>query len=229
MEWARVAKVVRRKSLYGDWRKAEQTLGQLNRRMTANINKATRINAVRLRDRIKEKIRDGDASWPAISGVTADVKGSSKPLIDTGDLMNSVSAVIVKPGYAFIGVPRTAGKVGTSVNAESMVNIAAVHEYGHPGIRPKRGRALAIPTCKEAVSAYRATGNVRAIKGLFKPKGRMVLMNQGGKVMFILTPKVTIPPRSFIGSTFAEYEHAMRMRYRQAAAAALRGKPYVAR
>ena len=39
---------------------------------------------------IKRKIKAGDSSWPPLADSTIEAKGSSRPLIDTGQFINSV-------------------------------------------------------------------------------------------------------------------------------------------
>lgn len=54
-------------------------------------------------------------------------KGSSNPLIDTGDLRNSVRAHVIDENTAFVGVKR--GKQHRK-GKEDTADIAAIHEFG---------------------------------------------------------------------------------------------------
>jgi len=212
------------KHLYGDWDKALGRLKNMNSLMAKNIRVATKENAIGLRDEIKRTIRDGRSEWPSLSGITVKVKGSSKPLIGHGDLMNSVTAQSLGSFGFFVGVPRA---VKNSEGVE-MVNIARVQEFGAK-IKPKVAKALTIPATREAqVLAHRNRG-VRNIPGLFRPKGTRVLARKGAKgfeVMFILMSQVEIPPRPFVGPTFEDNKDAMKKRWRRAAKDALQGRVY---
>ena len=54
------------------------------------------------------------------------MKGSSKPLVDQGDLIGSISVKSLTPFSAFVGIMKGAkGKKG-----QNLVNIGKVHEYG---------------------------------------------------------------------------------------------------
>jgi|Deesub1362B_J571_1020462.scaffolds.fasta_scaffold00499_29 phage gpG-like protein len=69
---------------------------------------------------VKEKITQGDPSWPPLRPETVKRKGSSKPLIDTGKLRTSITHK-VEEDKALIGI----------FSGEAL-NYAAVHEFGSP-------------------------------------------------------------------------------------------------
>jgi len=73
-----------------------------------------------LEGKIKEKITHGDPSWPSLKPETVKRKGSSKPLIDTGKLRNSITHKV--EGDAVL----------VGVFAEDVCVYAAVHEFGSP-------------------------------------------------------------------------------------------------
>lgn len=52
--------------------------------------RALDVMGVLIESDIKRKIRAGDSGWPPLSQKTIDAKGSSRPLIDTGQFINSV-------------------------------------------------------------------------------------------------------------------------------------------
>jgi len=52
--------------------------------------RALRQLAQFVEDKVKGKIHWGDGSWPALSEATIAKKGSSKPLVDTGQLLQSI-------------------------------------------------------------------------------------------------------------------------------------------
>lgn len=208
--------------LTGDWnkgRKVFKTLGDLTR---ANVKAATARNAVLVRDQVKRTIRNGRSEWPPLSPLTIGSKGSSKPLIDQNDLMQAVSSVRLGPLSFFVGVHRGKGAI---------VNIAAVHEFGAT-IKPRKAKALAIPTSRKAKELSRQHGGTRNIPGLFRPKGTKVLAISRGthfEIMFILSSQVVIPPRPFIEPSFADARHRMKREWEWAVISALRGKKYVRR
>ncbi len=69
----------------------------------------------------------GGQTFAPLSPVTIARKGSSKPLIDKGDLVGSITYQVINSDTVFIGVKK--GKE---------VNIAAVHEFGCTiGVTPK--------------------------------------------------------------------------------------------
>lgn len=75
-------------------------------RLRTEVCKATRVNGLLLRRLIRQKIRS--VVPPALSPMTAGVKGSSKPLVDRGDLWKSVTSSPQSWDKAFVGVLRTA-------------------------------------------------------------------------------------------------------------------------
>jgi len=116
------------RSLYGDWNKAKSRLRGMNRQMEKNMALATKHNAIMTRDEIKRKIRDTDPEWPPLKDSTIQRKGSSKPLINYGDLMNSIKDKVISSYRFFVGVVKgSKGKDG-----QDLVNVALVHEYGSP-------------------------------------------------------------------------------------------------
>ncbi len=112
--------------LYGDWDKALNRLRYINARMASNLDKATKRNALAVRDAMIQKFVTGDRSWPPLADATIARKGSSKPLIEHGDLMGSINVKPLPHGEFFVGVPRAA----RSKDGAELVNIGACHEFG---------------------------------------------------------------------------------------------------
>ena len=79
-----------------------------------------RLAGAFLEGKIKEKITLSDPDWPPLKPQTIKRKGSSKPLIDTGRLRNSIIHK-VEGDAALVGV----------FSREVLV-YAAVHEFGSP-------------------------------------------------------------------------------------------------
>lgn len=57
--------------------------------------KALSLLGLKIQSAIKKKITEGDPAWPALAQSTIDAKGSDKPLIDTGQLRNSIQYEVV--------------------------------------------------------------------------------------------------------------------------------------
>ena len=113
------------KMTYG-FDEAERRLTNMPSLMERNMDRATKRAAIFMRDSIKKNIRDGMPMWPRLLPATIARKGSSKPLIDHGDLMNSIDYVPDGSSRFFIGVPRNV----ENRDGQSLVNIGLVHEFG---------------------------------------------------------------------------------------------------
>jgi len=210
--------------LVGDWDKAQRRLSQMLSLMEKNIRAATKKNAQSLRDEIKRTIAQGRSEWPANAPLTIAAKGSSRPLVDHGDLMNSFKDIPLSPTMYFVGVPP--GKKNES--GIDMAGIAEVHEFGAV-IKPKSGQALAVPVSREAAQLARKHGSVRNIPGLFRPHGTKVLALKKGagfEIMFILMKETRIPPRPSLSTTFEDQKGRLKHRWTEAAKDAMRGHTY---
>lgn len=155
------------RGLYGEWEKAINRLANAGEMAERNIERATRRNSITLRDEMKKTINRGVPEWEPLSPKTIARKGSSKPLIDTADMRNSINERVIEPMLAFVGVPRGA----KNRKGGDLVRIAAVHVYG--------------------------------------------------------SKTQNIPPRDFILPAFNAVKDRIADRWRGAAAAALRGEPYL--
>jgi phage gpG-like protein len=106
------------------------------------LQQATIRNALFLVREIQRGIRNqapGGQAFAKLADSTIARKGSSKALIDTGFLINSITQKIMAD-KAFVGLLRgTVNKDG-----ESMVNIGAVMEYGAT-INHPNGATIIIP------------------------------------------------------------------------------------
>lgn len=130
-------------NLEGDWEKAKHLLtGNVGVRLTLALRQATIKNALFLVREIKLGIRNqapGGKTFVQLAQSTIDRKGSSKALIDTGFLMNSITQRIMKD-QAFVGLLRTA----QNKSGESLANIGAIMEYGATIEHPS-GATIIIP------------------------------------------------------------------------------------
>lgn len=132
---------------------------------------------------------------PAISPLTAAVRGSGKPLQDTGALMASIHS----------GADSKGGFVATSHEA------AAVNHFGAT-IKPKRAKKLWIPASAETRRLMRRysptpSGLIKALKAagyrLWTSKSGKAFMAQAPRekqpfVLFVLRSSVEIPARPFL-------------------------------
>lgn len=114
---------------FGDWDKVKGRLcNNPGARLAKAIRQATIQNALLLVREIKRGIvsqAPGDVPFAPLADSTIERKGSSKALIDTGFLLNSITQRILADS-AFVGLLR--GTVNQK--GEDMVNIGAIMEYG---------------------------------------------------------------------------------------------------
>jgi len=114
---------------FGEWEKAKQLLAQQpGARLALAIRQATLKAAILLVREIQRGIRSqapGGQPFAKLAESTIKQKGSSKALIDTGFLINSITHRILRD-QAFIGLLKTT----TYRDGESVANIGAVMEYG---------------------------------------------------------------------------------------------------
>jgi len=106
--------------LTGDWDKVSQIFNAA-RIKNALYGVAAKVGNYGASE-VKKGIRSGapgGQTFQALSEFTIQRKGSSKPLIDKGDLIGSITFEVVDDDSVAIGVKK--GNAG---------NIAAVHEYG---------------------------------------------------------------------------------------------------
>lgn len=129
--------------LFGDWEKARRLLAQQpGARLALAIRQATLKTAILLVREIQRGIRSqapGGQQFVKLADATIKRKGSSKALIDTGFLINSITHRILRD-QAFIGLLKTT----VSRDGESMANIGAVMEYGATITMPN-GTTIIIP------------------------------------------------------------------------------------
>ncbi len=128
---------------FGDWKKVEKLLtGNLAARFQIAVYKATVKNALLLVKERKKGIKSqapGGQAFVRLAESTIRKKGSSKALIDTGFLINSITQKILGD-KAFIGLLRTA----TNRSGDEIANIGAIMEYGAT-INHPNGGVIIIP------------------------------------------------------------------------------------
>lgn len=173
-------------------------LQRFQARAPSALRRAILQEANDLRGQMIKGIRDqapGGAMFKPLAASTIRMKrGKSKALINYADLIRSVNVTeigdIRTGGAAFVGVHRTArpkGKAGAARSAalgKSLVNIAAIHEYG--------SRPFQIPVTPRLRRFWFAMFK----KGIFKKplkKSRTVINHPG------------VPERPYIRPTFAAW------------------------
>lgn len=209
---------------YGQWEEANRRLKSLDKLVKNNIATALRYSAKDLVRKIKLKIRRGDIGWEQLSPITVKRKGGSKPLKDTGSLGEAIVSKYVNKFTYEVGIPKGA-KNSFGV---SMVTIAYIQEYGKV-IKPKKAKVMAIPLTNEAKQLQHQYKSARNIPGLFRLKGRKLLVRKKGATlepMFVLLDKVTVPPRSIFNSTFNKEKKSIINRLNIAADYAMQGRRY---
>jgi hypothetical protein len=105
-------------SRFGDWGKLKGIMRKYDRSIAKNCTVALMRAGLKLESIIKGRIIDGKGMSP-LHGFTVEEKGSSKPLIDDGDLLGSVGLRVLAKDAVFVGVHR---------KAEDGTDIAAIHE-----------------------------------------------------------------------------------------------------
>ena len=175
-------------------RLGSQSFSEPLKRCAVSVRAATKQNFSKSRG-------PNGQTWPPIKFPRPRGGGGQKPLRDTGLLMTSVTTKGAQGSIEQVG--DTSLRIGTNVDR------ATIHQYG--GIlRPKSGKALAIPLTRQAVNAGRP-GRMANLK-LVWPKGKShgwLVEEKGGRgksgrgantiMHWLLVPKATIPARPFLG------------------------------
>jgi phage gpG-like protein len=131
----------------GDWAKVERMFSGIGARFKANVEAATKKNGVLLKTLVIQRFEQQGPGWAAHKPAYAKrkaMRGREQILIDTGQLMGSISSVYVAYNEGFVGVQKGA----TSKGGQDMVNLAAVHEMGSPS-RNIPARPFLAPAAKE--------------------------------------------------------------------------------
>jgi hypothetical protein len=122
-------------ALTGDWGKADRMLGAMadHTRWHRAFEKAALKEAHRLRSLMVQAFQKSGpqgAKWPPLAMFTqilsrAQGRGDRRPLMNHGDLRNSIQ-VVKERDLIFVGTHRrTKGR-----NGEDLVNLAVIHNYG---------------------------------------------------------------------------------------------------
>jgi hypothetical protein len=188
----------------GDWDRLAKTLTVplLNKSIEKYSKVASNRAGLLVVREIKRQIRR--VTSPPNSVITSRRKGSSSPLMDSGDLFGAPTHVVLGPFVVWVGIP--AGKTNRETGI-SLATIARVLEGGEVGkpprdtyIRPKRAQALFVPLKKDV-----------------RPRQEGLVRGED----FILMGEVRIQPRPFIGPAVKKSEKAVMKIYETAVKAAI--------
>jgi hypothetical protein len=209
-------------TVVGDWQKTDRLLSTLDATAKHNLKVALKGCAELMRREIRKKLKHGDEKWADLAPVTARRKGKDSPLFDSGQLRDAITVLLFGKNIWWVGIPETA----KNRNGVSLAMIGNVLEHGKL-IKPRRVKHLIIPVTRQAAKLARTYGGALKIPGLFRPRGKNVLVKKVGKaglrVLFILVKKIRIPKRSFIESTFKEQKNKIVDRIDAALVAATKG------
>jgi hypothetical protein len=209
----------------GDWKEAHKRLSKFERLILSNLSVALRFSSRELVRKLRGKIKRGDIGWEPLAPLTETRKGNDLPWKDSGALYNSIKSKRINRLKYFTGISDEAkNKYGTPLGI-----IAQVQEFGKV-ITPTKGKYLAVPITKEAQELQHKYGSARNIPGVFRIKGRRVLVRKKGRtveVMFVLLTKVKIPPRSVFRSTITHEKRTIQNRFRSAIKLGCQGRRYI--
>lgn len=114
----------------GDWAKARRILHNLPDNMKKEVKKASELSGVLLVGEIKKGIVNqapGGQRFEPLHPLTIQRKGSSKALIDSGDLLESITYRVMDDGLSlFVGILKTA----KNSEGDNLANIGWVMEKG---------------------------------------------------------------------------------------------------
>lgn len=80
---------------FEEWTEFTKRLNYLVARGRISTQQAMELLGEKIQKGIQKKIGDGDPAWPELKAETIERKGSSKPLIDTGQMRQSVRYEVV--------------------------------------------------------------------------------------------------------------------------------------
>lgn len=183
-----------RSGMFGDWKAWEEVLSArgFTQRLDTEVDRANQRIGLDAVAAIRRSIRSGD--YEPNSALTVAIKGSSKPLVDTGDLNRRITHDVEKGRRAvWVGLKRNEGK--TSV-AEKLHDGFVIDLEAHPGIR-------------------------QAVFAKLREKGRMF---RPGNQLASGSKRWVVPPRPFITGPLAgpEMQAKIRQHYHEAFGRALR-------
>lgn len=192
----------------GDWKILQARLQQLPTRVRAAQHFAVLQEAHLFRAKVlrafKTRGRSNGSAWEPLKKATTAGKQSSAPLVDRGDLRNSIVVVSRGRGRVFVGV----SSKKRNKSGDRLVDIARVHEHGLVIAMRVTKKMHAYVMAKLSELGGGGSGGT----GNFRP-GAIII--------------IKIPERSFLRSTaeahFKPAQMAARMQRRMARHLGLRG------
>jgi hypothetical protein len=199
--------------LTGNWRGLRFLLNvaRVDEALQKAVRHATGVNAQIIRREIRENIKTGKyaPSRPPNAALTMFIKGSSKPLVDTGHLFQAITSEVIDFGRAEIGVSRMArdAQVAIIVHEGAVVRVTQ---------RMRRMfRALA-----DVSNGKRDASSLRGRAAALYARRR-----KGWKPLKPSTTHIVIPPRPFIAEVLESPKVQRRVyeNWLEAAGAAIAG------
>lgn len=138
---------------FGDWQKYADRLHKGATKSASALDKAVKKQAVILSTDIKKNIQSSGsyagAPFAPLKPSTIARKGSSKPLIDTGDMMRSVQAKKIEDFTYLVGIP---GNMTGGKTKQTIAMYAKMHENG--GITANGQLVIARPWLRPTVEKF---------------------------------------------------------------------------
>lgn len=116
--------------LVGDWGKISLLVNNLPKDLIPQAEKLQNTEAYRVANDIKSSLLNQTLGHVDIKQTTKDQKGSSKILVETGELANSIT--VQNLGDKMLISPQGSHHSGLSAN-----ELATIHEYGTETIPPR--------------------------------------------------------------------------------------------
>ncbi len=196
-------------TLVGDWDKFQRHVATLEQRLEKAIMAETGKIAKAFEKVWVQGIKRNDFGLAPNAPLTKAVKHSSKPLVDHGDLINSINAQRMQSNVWFVGIHRNAKRRDDSGSYQmALISIAEIMEYGTKGpIKPKGHPFLSIPLTRDASRAgspRKWGGNLVPL--IAKNKEHGVLIDDSGKAQFLLVRMVpAIKPRPAMRKAYERF------------------------
>lgn len=140
--------------LIGGWEGFDELLNsdKFYRRLTRNINRANKKIGRRFVRDARRKIRA--KAYTQNSALTVILKGSSKPLVDKGNLFQSISFDQPNPWVVRVGVIKSQAG-GKMVNLAAILHEGATIDVGkHPRVRKAVWAKVRKETSQEQIATY---------------------------------------------------------------------------
>ncbi len=196
-------------TLVGDWDKFQRQISTLEQRLEKAIMTETGKIAKAFEKAWVQGIKRNDFGLAPNAPLTKAVKKSSKPLVDHGDLINSIKAQRMQNNVWFVGIHKNAKRRDDSGGYQmALISIAEIMEYGTRGpIKPKGHPFLSIPLTRDASRA----GSPRKYPGKLTPiiarnGSHGVLIDEKADSQFLLVKMMpVIKPRPAMRKAYERF------------------------